>query len=209
MHADAEVERVDPLSGHRRTARRLGAGNSPVARLMLDQPREGRFALDERAELARSHHAPELGHRRREPQFMPQAEYHIVLLASCHRPQRVGVGQRERLLAEYVFLRARRQYDLIGVHRMGRAENERIDRRVRNRRLEIRCEREPLRARPVARDRTHVDRGRDPQLRAFLQGLDDDRAPPSKPHDRDVDLVHPRTIGSCHRVFLPSRLAAR
>ena len=94
--------------------------------------------LEERPELARGGVGEDCGDRRLKAPFVAHTEHEAGRLAEVDRSDRFLAGESERFLAEDVLARRDRLPDLLAVEGVRGREDDRVDLRIVERRLQVR-----------------------------------------------------------------------
>ena len=181
------------VDAHRRqpAARRLVAARAPGVRLEEQRvgERHRRFDVQNRSQLARPDPLAQLRHLRVEAAVVAEPERDARSSRRRDRGLGVGLGQRERLLAEDVLAGSGGGDDLRRVQRVRRREHDRVDLRIVGRASNDSASRRPCSSANV---RASGDDVRVAPATKRIASLPDCRfderlAPPAEPDDRGPD----------------------
>src|ERR1700738_1262543 len=125
-----------------------GAGQSAAGRFLGRQPPAGddilrifiavmAFDVKDRAQFAARNCVSQHAHRWPEAPVMADGESDACFAASVEHPSRIGLAQREWLIAEHLLSRGGTGDHLCGMQRMRRCQQDRADRAIREDRVQI------------------------------------------------------------------------
>ena len=129
-------------------------------------------------------------HRRPEASILTDRERNPGLTAGVEHLLGVRAVQRQRLFAEHVLACGGTGDDLGAMQRMRRGQENRIDRRIGQRGLEVVDQMQPMPSAELARAlHRRFDRGREPQTIITGRGIDESSSPAAEADDRSANQV--------------------